>query len=81
MQGPLPPALAGQGGPEGLPLGSPQRGSGFGKAERWEAFSQPGASHKASGRPPGHPTGVRRLGPGGGLEGPLLVLGKPVANV
>lgn len=54
MQGPLSPAPAGRGGPEGLPPGSP-----LGEAERWEAFSQPGASHKAPGRPPGHPARSR----------------------
>lgn len=81
MLGPLSPAPKGRGGPEGLLLGSPQRGSGLGKTEPWEAISQPGASHKTSGRPPGHSTRVRRSRPGGGLEGPLLVLGKPVANI
>lgn len=81
MLGPLSSAPKGRGGPEGLLLGSPQRESRFGKTEPWEALSQPGASHKTLGRPPGHSTAVRRSGPGGGLESALLVLGKPVANI
>lgn len=81
MHGPLSPAPAGRGGPEGLPLGSPQRGSRFGKAERWEALSQPGAFPKASGEVFRVPHRSEAMKAWGGLEGPLLVLGKPVANI
>lgn len=81
MPGPLSPAPAGEGRPEGLPLGSPQRGSRFGKAKRWEALSQPGAFHKASGEASRVPHRSEAIRAWGGLEGLLLVFGKPVANI
>lgn len=65
MRGPLSPAPRAGEGPRDSRRAA-LRGSGFGKAERWEAFSHPGASRQASARPRRSPRerGDSGLGPG-----------------